>query len=186
MLPVITAPQPDLDLANSQTGAVTILLICDIACIQVRLATNSSVLTHHGLCLLQGSAAARPVFEQVLESCQGPGKLHPMHVRIFDCYMPAANGCRRTGDSIGAIKHVIATINAMEFYYSCPCIEVTNLYRFLTELFIDWASNAPSTKLATRPKRQAKETFQKFCALKAECQGSSDTDEDLTMRMRLL
>ena len=150
--------------------------------------TSSCAWLDHILVLLwlQGSAAARPIFEQVLQSCQGPGKLHPMHVRIFDCHMPAANGCRRTGDNIGAIRHVTSMINAMEFYYQYPCIEVTNLYRFLVELYIDWASNAPSAKLATRPKRQAKEAFQKFAALQSICQGFANADGDLVAKLKLL
>lgn len=143
---------------------------------------------HLDSCLLQGSAAARPVFEQVLQSCQGPGKLNPWHVRIFDCRMPAANGCRRAEDNIGAINHVTAMINTMEFYYPYPSIEVTNLYRFLTELYVDWACNAPSSRLASRPKRQAKETFRKFVILQAICQGMSVADEssdDMIMRLKL-
>ena len=136
--------------------------------------------------MLQGSAAARPVFEQVLEDCQGPGKLNPKHVRIFDCYMPAANGCSRMGDNIGAIKHVTALINAMEFYYSSPSVEATNLYRFLAELYAEWASNAPSVKLAARPKRQAKETYQRYCALQTICQGVQTADDDLASRMKSL
>ena len=141
---------------------------------------------HLLLVWLQGSAAARPAFEQVLQSCQGSGKLHPMHVRIFDCYMPAASGCRRSGDNIGAIRHVTAMISAMQFYYQYPCIEVTNLYRFLVELYIDWASNAPSAKLASRPKKQAKETFQKFAALQSVCQGFETANDDLVTRMKLM
>ncbi|KAL3131726.1 hypothetical protein ABBQ38_007447 [Trebouxia sp. C0009 RCD-2024] len=139
--------------------------------------------------LQQGSAAARPVFEQVLQSCQGHGKLNPWHARIFDCQMPAANGCRRAGDNIGAINHVTAMISTMEFYYPYPCIEVTNLYRFLAELYIDWACNAPSSKLASRPKRQAKETFRKFVTLQSICQGIRFADEsadDLIMRLKVL
>lgn len=135
---------------------------------------------------LQGSAAARPVFEQVLQSCQGSGKLNPKHVRIFDCHMPAANGCRRAGDNIAAISHVTAMINTMEFYFPYPCIEVTNLYRFLAELYADWASNAPSAKLASRPKKQAKDAFQKFVTLQSVCQGARTADDDLVMRLKLL
>ena len=135
---------------------------------------------------LQGSAAARPLFEQLLQSCQGPRKLYPTHVRIFDCHMPAANGCCRTGDSIGATRHVTSLISAMEFYYQYPCIEVTNLYRFLVELYIDWASNAPSAKLAIRPKRQAKEAFQKFAALQSICQGFANADGNLVTKLKLL
>lgn len=138
------------------------------------------------LLCVQGSAAARVMFQQVLQSCQGPGKLHPMHVRLFDCHMPAANGCRRTGDNIGAIRHVTAMISAMEFYYQYPCIEVTNLYRFLVELYIDWASNAPSVKLASRPKKQAKEAFQKFVALQTVCQGPAIKNDDLVAKLKLL
>lgn len=144
------------------------------------------------LCLIlvllwvQGSAAARVLFEQVLQSCQGPGKLHPMHVRLFDCHMPAANGCRRTGDNISAIRHVTAMVSAMEFYYQYPCIEVTNLYRFLVELYIDWASNAPSVKSASRPKKQAKEAFQKYVALQTLCQGSAIRNDDLVTKLKLM
>ena len=171
-------------------------LLCTTGCLLRCLCVRETLTLTLILCLalnlillllwLQGSAAARPVLEQVLQSCQGTGKLHPMHVRIIDCHMPAANGCRRTGDNIGAIRHVTSMISAMEFYYQYPCIEVTNLYRFLVELYIDWASNAPSAKLASRPKRQAKEAFQKFAALQSICQGFANADGDLITKLKLL
>ncbi len=135
---------------------------------------------------LQGSGAARPVFEQLLEQCQGQGKLHSMHVRIIDSYMPLSNGCRRTGETVSAIRNVNSMITAMGFYYSHPCIELTNLYRYLVELYADWAGSAPSPKLAARPKRQARETYQKYCALRLVCQGRRHGDDDLATKLRML
>ena len=126
------------------------------------------------------------MFEQLLEQCQGAGKLHQMHVRVIDSYMPLANGCGRTGDIVGAVKNVTAMIHAMEFYYSSPCIETTNLYRFLVELYADLVSSASSPKLAIRPKKQAKEAYQKYSAMKLVCQGHRHLDADLAAKMKLL
>ena len=134
---------------------------------------------------LQGSGAARSVFEQLLEQCQGQGKLHSMHVRIIDSYMPLSNGCRRTGETVNAVRNVNNMISAMSFYYPYPCIELTNLYRYLVELYADWAGSAPS-KLAARPKRQAKETHQKYCALRLICQGRRHGDDDLATKLRMM
>jgi len=121
-----------------------------------------------------------------VKQCQGgPGKLHPMHVRIIDSYIPLSNGCRRTGDTVGAIKNVDAMINAMEFYYPLPCIETTNLYRYLVELCTEWASNAPSPNIAaSRSKKQAKDTYHKYNALRSVCQGHRHVDGDLIARMK--
>lgn len=135
---------------------------------------------------LQGSGAARPAFEQLVEQCQGPGKLHPMHVRIIDSLMPLSNGCRRAGDTVGAIKNVMGMIGAMDFYYSYPSIEKTNLYRHLVELYADWASSAPSPKLAARPKRLAKEAHQKYVALQLVCQGDRHGDDELVAKLKHL
>lgn len=134
---------------------------------------------------LQGSGAARPVFEQLLEQCQGQGKLHPMHVRIIDSHMPLSNGCRRTGETVSAIRNVNNMIDAMSFYYPHPSIELTNLYRHLLDLYADWAGSAP-VKLAARPKRQARETYQKYCALRSVCQGSRHGDDDLATKLRMM
>ena len=135
---------------------------------------------------LQGSGAARPVFEQLLDQCQAPGKLHSMHVRIIDSYMPLSNGCRRTGETVSAVRNVNNMISAMGFYYPHPCIEVTNLYRYLVELYADWAGSAPSPKLAARPKRQARETYQKYCALRLVCQGRRNGHDDLATKLRMM
>ena len=135
---------------------------------------------------LQGSGAARPMFEQLLDQCQGPGKLNSMHVRIIDSYMPLSNGCRRTGETVSAVRHVNNMISAMGFYYPHPCIELTNLYRYLVELYADWASSAPSPKLAARPKQQARETYQKYCALRLVCQGRRHGHDDLATKLRMM
>lgn len=135
---------------------------------------------------MQGSAAARPIFDELLLHCQGPGKLHAMHVRVMDSYMPLSNGCRRTGDVVGAIKHVTALINAMEFYYRFPCIEVTNLCKHLVELHLQWADSAPSAKLAARPKKQAKDVYRKYETLRSVCQRQAHDDDDLLAKLRRL
>ncbi|KAL0049888.1 hypothetical protein WJX82_000076 [Trebouxia sp. C0006] len=143
---------------------------------------------HHAVNVLrqQGSGAARPVFEQLLDQCQAPGKLHSMHVRIIDSYMPLSNGCRRTGETVSAVRNVNNMISAMGFYYPHPCIEVTNLYRYLVELYADWAGSAASPKLAARPKRQARETYQKYCALRLVCQGRRNGHDDLATKLRMM
>ena len=109
-----------------------------------------------------------------------------MHVRIIDSYMPLSNGCRRTGDIIGAIKNVTAVVTAMEFYYPFPCIEVTNLCKYLIELHLEWADGAASQKLAARPKKQAKEMYRKYDALRSICQQQRCTDDSLAAKLKRL
>ena len=90
------------------------------------------------------------------------------------------------GDVVGAIKNVTALVTAMEFYYPFPCIEVTNLCKYLIELHLEWADGAASQKLAARPKKQAKELYRKYDALRLICQQQSRTDDSLTAKLRRL
>ena len=128
--------------------------------------------------LPQGSDAAKPYFQMLQDQCQGPGKLHPMHVRIMDTHMPLVNGCRRTGDIQGAVRNLTAFITAMELHHASPLVEITNLYQHLAHLYIDLAADAqPNKKLVARAQKLAKDTHRKKISLQKICQGQGAVDD---------
>lgn len=129
--------------------------------------------------LLQGNDAARSLFQQLQDQYQGPGKLHPLHVRILDTHMPLVNSCRRMGDIQSAVRNLTQLISAMEYHHASPFLETMNLYQHLAQLYIDLASSAqPNKKLVARAQKLAKDTHRKYVGLRKICQGQDVAASD--------
>lgn len=121
---------------------------------------------------MQGNDAAKPLFQQLQDQYQGPGKLHPLHVRIMDTHMPLVNSCRRTGNIQDAVKNLTQLINAMEYHHPSPFLETMNLYQHLAELYIDLATSAqPNKKLVARAQKLARDAHRRYVSLRNICQG---------------
>ena len=144
--------------------------------------TVCGLLAELHMILLQGSEAAKPYFHLLQDQCQGPGKLHPMHVRIIDTHMPLVNGCRKAGDIQGAVRNLTSLISAMEFHHASPFVETTNLYQHLAHLYIDLAADAqPNKKLVARALKLARDTHSKKVNLQKVCQGVDAVDDTAAM-----
>lgn len=124
----------------------------------------------------------RAKMEELLVTCKGPGKLHPLHVRCFDVLMPLVNACRATGDVVDAIKYLTALVQAHAVLHPSATVELGALYALLGECHRARARNI-NDKLASRPKKQAKEALQKAIDIRRICQGSdrADVDELVTL-----
>lgn len=122
---------------------------------------------------LQGNDAAMLLFQKLQEQYQGPGKLHPLHVRIMDTHMPLVNSCRRRGDLQGAMRNLTQLITAMEYHHPSPFLETMNLHQHLAELYVDLAAAAqPKKNMVARAQKLARDAHRKYVGLRSVCQGS--------------
>ncbi|MCO5563389.1 hypothetical protein L7F22_017030 [Adiantum nelumboides] len=96
---------------------------------------------------------ARKLIEDFL--LEFTGKLHPLHVLLFDALTPLMNCCRVLGDAEGGTKACRAIINSLEKVLNGPSIELANFYLCLGEMYSEWVDSVNSSAiLAKRYKKQ--------------------------------
>ncbi|KAI5062076.1 hypothetical protein GOP47_0022615 [Adiantum capillus-veneris] len=96
---------------------------------------------------------ARKLLEDFL--LEFTGKLHPLHVLLFDALTPLMNCCRVLGDAEGGTKVCRNIINSLEKVLNSPCIELANFYLCLGEMYSERADSVDSSAiLAKRYKKQ--------------------------------
>eukprot|EP00250_Pteridium_aquilinum_P002084 c12288_g1_i1 orf=48-1733(+) len=113
---------------------------------------------------------ARKLLESFLS--EFTGKLHPLHVLLFDALTPLMNCYRVLGDAEGGSKVCRIIINCLEKVLNGPSLELANFYFCLGEMYSECANSEDlSPILAKRYKKQAQETFNQVRQLRKICLG---------------
>lgn len=100
------------------------------------------------------------------------GKLHPLHVLLFDALTPLMNCCRVLGDAEGGARVCRNIINCLEKVLNGPSLELANFYFCLGEMYSERADSVDvSPVLVKRYKRQAQETFHQVRHIRKICLG---------------
>ncbi|KAJ7542751.1 hypothetical protein O6H91_09G010100 [Diphasiastrum complanatum] len=115
---------------------------------------------------------ARVLLEQFLADFTG--KLHPLHVLLFDALTPLMNCCRAMGDAEEGSRICRTIINCLEKVSSGPTLELANFYYCLGEMHAERADTyGLSRVLAKRHMRLAHEAFEHVEIIQNVCLGKS-------------
>eukprot|EP01018_Ginkgo_biloba_P029122 Gb_19403 [translate_table: standard] len=100
------------------------------------------------------------------------GKLHHLHVLIFDSLTPLLNCHRALGDAEGGARVCRMILNCLEKVLPNPSLELANFYFCLGEMCSERAEAFDiSPVLAKHYKKQAQEAFQRVRQLRKICIG---------------
>ncbi|EFJ31966.1 hypothetical protein SELMODRAFT_439878 [Selaginella moellendorffii] len=95
---------------------------------------------------------ARKLLESYLS--EFTGKLHPLHVFLFDALTPLMNCCRAMGDAEEGLRVCRLILQCMEKVLPGPSLELANFYFCLGEMYLEKAQ-ASSPVIAKRSNKQA-------------------------------
>lgn len=100
------------------------------------------------------------------------GKLHPLHVLLFDALTPLMNCCRVLGDAEGGVRVCRKIISCMEKVLNGPSLELSNFYFCLGEMCLERADAVDiSVVLARHYRKQAQEAFNQVRHMRKICLG---------------
>eukprot|EP00271_Cylindrocystis_brebissonii_P004270 TRINITY_DN15910_c0_g1_i1.p1 TRINITY_DN15910_c0_g1~~TRINITY_DN15910_c0_g1_i1.p1 ORF type:complete len:702 (-),score=142.92 TRINITY_DN15910_c0_g1_i1:735-2768(-) len=113
---------------------------------------------------------ARRLYEDLLTEFSG--KLHPLHLVLFDARTPLMNCCRRAGDAAEGIRHCMAVIDALEKVVPTQILEQANFYACLAEMQKERAeTDGMNPRMAKRLEKQAAESLAKAASIRRICLG---------------
>uniref|UniRef100_A0A0D6R766 SET domain-containing protein n=1 Tax=Araucaria cunninghamii TaxID=56994 RepID=A0A0D6R766_ARACU len=113
---------------------------------------------------------ARALLENFISEFSG--KLHQLHVLLFDALTPLMNCHRAVGDAEGGVRVCRKVLSCLEKVLSNPTLELANFYFCLGEMCSERAeANDISPVLAKFYKKQAQEAFQRVQQIRKICLG---------------
>lgn len=116
---------------------------------------------------------ARILFERFLVDFSG--KLHPLHVFLFDALTPLMNCCRALGDAGEAARVCRNVLTSLEKVVPGYSLELANFYFCLGEMYIERADeSSTSPAIAKRYRKQGQEAFQKVRLARKICLGKAN------------
>ncbi|KAG0622645.1 hypothetical protein M758_3G113400 [Ceratodon purpureus] len=116
---------------------------------------------------------ARVLLERFLTDFSG--KLHPLHVFLFDALTPLMNCCRALGDAGEAARVCRNIITSLEKVVPGNSLELANFYFCLGEMYIERADeSSTSPAIAKRYRKQGQEAFQKVRLARKICVGKAN------------
>lgn len=103
------------------------------------------------------------------------GKLHPLHVFLFDAFTPLMNCCRALGDAGEAIRVCRNIITSLEKVVPGSSLELANFYFCLGEMYMERADESSTSQaIAKRYRKQGQDALQKVRFIRKICLGKDN------------
>ncbi|GMH44958.1 hypothetical protein BSKO_12915 [Bryopsis sp. KO-2023] len=134
---------------------------------------HESLMTAMSVYNNRDTKAALQLFEDHIKGFDGPGKLGPYHVHMFDAMTPIMNCYRRLGDPQGSLKYCQKVITAMETILQIPTTELGNFYKCMGEV-LSVRAGVAGLPPAIRDvyKKQAQDALKKAVQVRKICYGA--------------